>query len=218
MKTKFLISLLFPLFPLCYLGYQWNRINEIVPLHFNLNMTPDRFGPKSELLTNTIIFGVISILLVLLSKFLPKKDTQENLKNQVGLLENITLGISVFFTIIGFFMIQTAMSAEEKLIMNYFPMIFLLFVAFLGNYMISIKQNQFIGIRTPWTLASESVWRKTHQFAGKLFFYSSLVGIITLFFISDFSTKMIFTLVLLVIMLTISTYYSYKIYKKESLI
>ncbi|MNI84514.1 Immunity protein SdpI [compost metagenome] len=41
----------------------------------------------------------------------------------------------------------------------------MLFIA-LGNYMPQIKDNYFTGIRTPWTLASPEVWRKTHRFSG----------------------------------------------------
>jgi len=42
---------------------------------------------------------------------------------------------------------------------------------FLGSMMPKLKQNYTIGIRLPWTLHSEIVWDKTHQFGGKLFIF-----------------------------------------------
>jgi uncharacterized membrane protein len=39
----------------------------------------------------------------------------------------------------------------------------------IGNYMGKLRKNFFIGIRTPWTLASDAVWERTHRFAGPLF-------------------------------------------------
>lgn len=36
----------------------------------------------------------------------------------------------------------------------------------LGNLMTRVRPNWFIGVRTPWTLSSDTVWRKTHRFAG----------------------------------------------------
>jgi uncharacterized membrane protein len=39
----------------------------------------------------------------------------------------------------------------------------------IGNYMGKLRKNFFIGIRTPWTLASDVVWERTHRFAGPLF-------------------------------------------------
>jgi uncharacterized membrane protein len=218
MKTKFLIALLFPLVPLIYVGYQWNQIPQIVPVHFDIDMNPNRFGTKSEFISSIYVISCISILLTLLFKYLPIIDTKKNLENQRGLLESISLGISIFMTTISFFVIQSGISGGESSIISYIPMLILFFMAFLGNYMINIKRNHFIGIRTPWALESESIWRKTHQFAGKLIFYSSIAGIIILFFISDFKFKMIFMGVLLIIIIAISTFKSYKFYKEESMV
>jgi len=39
----------------------------------------------------------------------------------------------------------------------------------LGNLMTRIRPNWFMGIRTPWTLSSDTVWRKTHRFGGVAF-------------------------------------------------
>jgi uncharacterized membrane protein len=39
----------------------------------------------------------------------------------------------------------------------------------LGNYSGKVRRNYFIGIRTPWTLASEEVWARTHRFGGWVF-------------------------------------------------
>jgi len=44
----------------------------------------------------------------------------------------------------------------------------LLFII-LGNYLGKIPKNFFVGIRTPWTLASDEVWYRTHRFGGWMF-------------------------------------------------
>jgi uncharacterized membrane protein len=44
----------------------------------------------------------------------------------------------------------------------------LLFIV-LGNYMGKVRKNFFIGIRTPWTLASDEVWSRTHRLGGRVF-------------------------------------------------
>lgn len=43
-----------------------------------------------------------------------------------------------------------------------------------GNYLPKARRNHFIGIRTPWTLADERVWDKTHRFAGPLLMVGGL--------------------------------------------
>lgn len=37
-------------------------------------------------------------------------------------------------------------------------------------------QNYSIGIRTPWTLASEKVWDETHALAGKLYLWAAILA------------------------------------------
>ena len=40
------------------------------------------------------------------------------------------------------------------------------------------KRNYFIGIRTPWTLASDEVWMRTHRLGGLLFKTAALVTLL----------------------------------------
>ena len=47
--------------------------------------------------------------------------------------------------------------------------VYLLLFVGLGNYLPRIRSNWWIGIRTPWTLESEAVWRETHRLAGWTF-------------------------------------------------
>ena len=39
----------------------------------------------------------------------------------------------------------------------------------LGNYLGKVPRNFFIGVRTPWTLADDHVWFRTHRLAGWMF-------------------------------------------------
>jgi uncharacterized membrane protein len=48
----------------------------------------------------------------------------------------------------------------------------------LGNYMGQLRKNFFIGIRTPWTLLSETVWERTHRLGSWLFMLAGLVMVI----------------------------------------
>jgi uncharacterized membrane protein len=52
----------------------------------------------------------------------------------------------------------------------------LLMLAGLGNVLGKIQRNWFVGIRTPWTLASERVWADTHRLGAWLFTAAGIVG------------------------------------------
>ena len=50
-----------------------------------------------------------------------------------------------------------------------------IFFCLMGNLMLNVKPNYFVGVRLPWTLESEDNWRKTHHLAGKLWFGGGLI-------------------------------------------
>lgn len=51
---------------------------------------------------------------------------------------------------------------------------------YLGNYMGVIKKNFYLGIRTPWTLMDETVWKKTHRMGGYTFTLGGIIIIISI--------------------------------------
>ncbi len=48
------------------------------------------------------------------------------------------------------------------------PALGVLFI-YIGQMLEHAERNWFIGIRTPWTLSDDTVWKKTHMLGGKLF-------------------------------------------------
>ena len=44
-----------------------------------------------------------------------------------------------------------------------------------GNYLPKCRQNYTVGIKVPWTLASEENWDATHRLAGKLWVAGGVV-------------------------------------------
>lgn len=53
-----------------------------------------------------------------------------------------------------------------------------LLIIMMGNLMGKIQHNYFVGIKLPWTLANEVVWRKTHRVAAPLWVMVGLVGVV----------------------------------------
>lgn len=49
--------------------------------------------------------------------------------------------------------------------------------AVLGNSLGQLRSSYFVGIRTPWTLADDRVWQRTHRIGGRLLVVAGLVGV-----------------------------------------
>ena len=47
-------------------------------------------------------------------------------------------------------------------------LVFVLFLAAMGNLFPAIRRNAYFGIRTPWTLKNDVVWERTHRLFGHL--------------------------------------------------
>lgn len=51
-----------------------------------------------------------------------------------------------------------------------------IFFALLGNVLGKVRRNFWVGVRTPWTLASERVWIDTHRLAARLMTAAGVLG------------------------------------------
>lgn len=74
------------------------------------------------------------------------------------------------------------------------------------------KRNWLIGIRTPWTLSSDSVWEKTHKLGGILFKVSGAIAVLGVFF-PDFAFLILMIPVIFSAVFT--AVYSYFEYRKQ---
>ncbi|MCK5564296.1 MAG: SdpI family protein [Planctomycetes bacterium] len=82
---------------------------------------------------------------------------------------------------------------------------------FIGYIMKNIKRNWFMGIRTPWTLSNETVWKRTHEVSGKLFMGSGIIATSGMFW-PEYSIWLIIVPVLTVA--AISIVYSYVVFRQ----
>jgi uncharacterized membrane protein len=91
------------------------------------------------------------------------------------------------------------------------PALGLLFF-FIGDMMGKAKRNYFIGIRTPWTLASDTVWDETHRVGAILFKVSGLLTLIGVLLPATFA---IWLIVPLIGSAFFSAAYSYIVFRRE---
>jgi len=87
--------------------------------------------------------------------------------------------------------------------------------AILGNFMANIPPSYSFGIRLPWTLASETNWRKTHRLAAKLWTVLGIVGFILIFLVPE-NIFPIIVFAFLGLMIGVPTVMSIYWYKSEN--
>ena len=149
-------------------GLSWYFLPDLpdqVPTHFSLDGTADDYSSKG--VAAAFAIGGTTLLYLLLT-FIPRIDPFwrkiQKRYDVVLLVRDIVMVFMVFL------FIATLLAAPTgNLDMSLFGTGFGLFFVVLGNYLPRLPRNFFIGIRNPWTIASEVVWTKTHIMSGWLY-------------------------------------------------
>ena len=198
------------LLPFLYLAYVWNQLPEQVPLHYNLKGEVDRYGDKSELVMIPILLPLLIYLIFLAVPYIDPKNQIQKMGNKYDTLKLI---LTTFMSALALFIIYTAKNQTLTNPNIIFLIIGLLYLIF-GNYFKTIKANYFIGIRTPWTLESESIWKETHKLGGKVWFVGGLLVIVCSLLLNKEINAKVFLGITIIIAL-IPIVYSYVLYRKE---
>jgi uncharacterized membrane protein len=204
---------IFPLLLICASIVVWlvafPDLPEMLPTHWNFNGEVNGYSTK---LSAMLIQIGIMILVYISVTYLPKIDPRK--ANYTYFLKGYTIinySILTFLFVINVLVIlnglghKIPMSSIGTLVIGALFMI-------LGNYLPQVRSNFFIGVRTPWTLSNEEIWRKTHRFMSKLFFCAGILLLVATFFSGTLKQ---FTIVGIIIVVIIAPYlYSFLLYKQ----
>ena len=152
----------------------------------------------------------IYFLMLIIPAIDPKKKIQEMGDN----FFSIRLLIAVFMAALNVVILN---AAKEGGMENANILLVLMGALFagLGNYMQTVRPNYFVGIRTPWTLESESVWKLTHRLASKVWMAGGILIVFLSLLLQDSKLVFIIFFVLVSVMVIVPVVYSYLLLKKE---
>ncbi|WP_310558408.1 SdpI family protein [Flavobacterium sp.] len=199
----------FVLLPFIYLAYLWNSLPEKVPIHWNYKGEIDNRGTKYALIGILFLLPVLTYVLMLV---IPKIDPKKRVELMGGKYYHIKFVLVVFMSVLALFIIHSSNSQTLSSPSIVFVLLGALFMA-LGNYFKVIKQNYFLGIKTPWTLESEEVWKLTHILAGKLWIIGGLLIVIFSLVLPQ-DVNFYFFIVITAIISIVPIVYSYIVFKE----
>lgn len=204
----FLFVLILALFFISF--YAYPKLPEQVAMHWNLEGEADNFMGR---FWGAFMMPLLGLGILLLMIFLPVIDPRrENYTKFSKSYRLIRIGLVLFFAVIHIVALGVNLGYNidiGKIVSLGIGILFIL----IGNYMPKIRHNYFLGIKVPWTLASEKVWRKTHRLAGKLYVLAGIIVLLSVFL----GDKVRFWIVMIAIIgsSVASIVYSYFVYREE---
>ena len=158
----------------------WNQLPDQMASHWNANDEVDGTMPKfwGVFLMPLITLGML-VLFLILPGVDPLKANIAQFRESFNLF--ILVIVAFMLYVHGLTLAWSLGYQDFKMSAAMLPFMGVLFIA-VGWMLKKAKRNFFIGIRTPWTLSSDTVWDKTHQFGSILFMASGVLAIIGGFF------------------------------------
>ncbi|HYT62818.1 MAG TPA: SdpI family protein [Gemmatimonadales bacterium] len=191
--------------------WAYPRLPPTVAMHWDLRGAPDGFS--SRLLAVSIV-PVVLLVMTGLYNVLPKLDPRgENYAKFLSTYWLIGNAVIVFVLVAHAMIIASGLGYSVR-IDRLMPLGFGLLFIFLGNYITRVEPNWFVGIRTPWTLSSDTVWRKTHRTGGWLMVLGGFVLAVGAFILPHGAFLPLFVTTIVIVAL-IPIVQSYVLWKRE---
>ena len=203
-KTLILTSLIL-LIPVVIGLLLWNHLPEQIPTHWGINGEVDGWSSKTF-----SVFGLPALMLVLQWVCVLACTADPKYKNYNTKMLKLVLWICPAISLIVNGMVYCAALGFEVPVETIMPLLMGVMFVVIGNWLPKCKQTYTMGIKLPWTYASEENWNATHRFGGKVWVSGGILTMIT----SLFGNFWIL-LVILVVMVIVPTVYSYLYYRNH---
>lgn len=205
-KTKsFWLSVVLCLIPFVLSAVFYDKMPDMVATHFGFDNQPDNYSPKwiAAFLIPLIMLAANVVTWFAINAEPKRQGINKHIKRvilwMVPILSVIVQCIIIMYSVSGVNLV------------SFVPLMIGVLFMVMGNYLPKCRHNYTMGIKLPWTLASEENWNKTHRMAGRVWIIGGIV--ITLY--TFFNMHYILFLAVITMMVIIPAVYSYILYKQE---
>jgi uncharacterized membrane protein len=177
-----------------------------IPMHWNIQGKIDAYGPKWAVFLMPGLMLVLLGLCSLLPTLSPRNFEIDSFRSTYLFI--VVLVIGLFGYVHGVILYSAAHENRVDVARVLIGGLFLFF-AMVGNVIGRVRRNFYVGVRVPWTLASERVWNDTHRLAAWLWVACGLVGFLLVIAGLPFA----FAIALLIVAALVPIVYSFVYYK-----
>ena len=189
-----------------YAAWMYPGLPDPMPTHWNAAGEVDGWSSKG---VGAAIITAIPVFLFVLFKLIPVMSPRGfRTESFTGVLNILMAASVVFGVVIGFGVFRAA--EDTSINISTFVLVAVgLLLMVMGNFLGKVRKNFFLGIRTPWTLASDEVWAKTHRLGGWCFVIAGLFMVIAAVVAPDI-TWLIYVVLAMALIPVVYSYIAYR--------
>ncbi len=212
-KTSIIIMWILVLISILGTIYFYDNLPEIIPIHWNIDGEIDGYAPKQ---VGAFLLPIISLIVALIFVAIPfVEPNKKNLKKFMKQYNIMAILLIAFLAYLHYLVLYASIGEQINMSRMIAPAIGILFF-YIGIVLEKAKQNYTVGIRTPWTLASEITWEKTHKLGAILFKISGIISFTGLFIPNYAFILMFFPIIISAVILVIYSFYIFRTDKNKS--
>jgi uncharacterized membrane protein len=187
-KWQEAILLVLVLIPAIFFFALKDKMPAQIPTHWGADGKPNDYSSPLGALGLSLGVGIFVWIITMIAPNLdPKKKTYQ-LGPDVYFKIRFTIMLFLSMVMSSSFLIGAGYHfSMSKLVIGGMMILF----AILGNFMANLPPSYSFGIRLPWTLHSETNWRKTHRLAAKVWTVTGILGLIMTFLLPEDSLQYI---------------------------
>jgi uncharacterized membrane protein len=155
----------------------YGMLPERIPIHWDIRGEVDGWAPRGAAFLGPVLSIGLWLILLVLPRLDPKRENYERFEDTYWL---VATSILAFLAVVHVATLGVALGWPVDMPRVILASIGVLLIA-MGNYMPRVRPNWWMGIRTPWTLENERVWRDTHRLGGKTFVGAGLLALVASF-------------------------------------
>jgi uncharacterized membrane protein len=151
----------------------WPGLPAVIPIHWDAAGQVNGYGPRATIFLQPAIMGVLVLLWPQLPAASPGKFKVEGFSATWWFSGMVVVGLLAYIQGVLLTVLAHGTLDIGRALLGGIGMA----VVLLGNVLGKVKRNFWLGVRTPWTLASDRVWYATHRLAGKTMVAGGLVAL-----------------------------------------
>ena len=209
-KRTALLVVLLSAAALAFSLWAFPNLPERVPSHWNMQGQVDGTMPRA---TMVYLLPGTMLILGLLLLYIPTIDPlRKNVERFRSAFNWFIAGMTLFFLFLHVLTVLAGLGVAFNMTVVLIPAVAVVMVG-IGFVLDRTQPNWFLGIRTPWTMSSPTVWEKTHRLGGLLFKVGGVAVLVGLATSPQTGFLLIMGLILAITLVTVV--YSYFAYRSE---